>query len=132
MSIRTERLSRLLQREIAEILGTELFEASQSMLTVTKVRVTEDLGLAYVHVSVLGEDAERRRIAFRRLEGVLPQIRHALAGRIRHQVRRIPELKLFLDETQQQAERIEELFAQIRAERGEEGEPPEEAGGADA
>ncbi len=120
MSIRTERLSRMVQREIADLLGNEFFEASQALVTVTNVRVTNDLGIAYVYLSVLGEDEGRRQIAFRRVEDLSTQIRHALAQRIRHQVRKIPELRFFLDETQQQAARMEELFDRIRAERGDE------------
>jgi ribosome-binding factor A len=125
MSIRTERMARLVQREVAELLNNEFFEASQSLVTVTGVRVTKDLGIAYVDVSVLGEEEARRKIAFRRLEDIAPQVRSALAQRIRHQVRRIPEIKFFLDETQQQAARMEELFDQIREERSEResGEP---------
>jgi ribosome-binding factor A len=131
MSIRTERVASMLQREVADLLQGEFHEASQSMLTVTDVRVSKDLGIAYVNVSVLGDDLPRRQAAFKRLEALTPQIRQALAGRIRHQVRRIPELRFFLDEGQQQAARLAALFAQIRAERGEdaapaEGEGPEE------
>jgi ribosome-binding factor A len=110
-------MARLVQREVADILQNELFEASQSMVTVTDVRVTADLGIAYINVSVLGENAARRQIAFRRVEELTPQIRQALAGRIRHQARRIPELRLFLDETAQRAQHMEELFSQIRSER---------------
>lgn len=120
MSIRTERLSRMVQREIADLLGNEFHEASQALVTVTNVRVTNDLGIAYVYLSVLGEEEARRQIAFRRIEDLAPQIRHALAQRIRHQVRKIPELRFFLDESQQQAARMEELFDQIRSERGDE------------
>ncbi|MEM1043847.1 MAG: 30S ribosome-binding factor RbfA [Bacteroidota bacterium] len=120
MSIRTERLSRMVQREVAELLGGEFHEASQALVTVTNVRVTNDLGIAYVYLSVLGEEEGRRQIAFRRVEDLAPQVRHALAQRIRHQVRKIPELRFFLDETQQPAARMEELFDRIRAERGEE------------
>ncbi len=119
MSIRTERLARVVQREVADLLGGEFHEASQALVTVTNVRVTNDLGIAYVNVSILGEDAARQQIAFRRLEDLAPQVRHALAQRIRHQVRKIPELKFFLDDTQQQVARMEELFDRIRAERGE-------------
>ena len=134
MSIRTERLSRLVQREVAELLNNEFFEASQSMVTVTNVRVTKDLGIAYINVSILGEEPARRQIAFRRLEEIAPQVRQALAQRIRHQVRRIPELKFFLDESQQMVARMEELFDQIREERDERTpeEPAEGETGRDA
>ncbi|MDX1531068.1 MAG: 30S ribosome-binding factor RbfA [Rhodothermales bacterium] len=129
MSIRTERLARLVQREVADILQNELYEASQSVVTVTHVRVTNDLGIAYVYLSVLGDEAARRQIAFKRIDELAPQIRHALAQRVRHQVRRVPELRFFLDETQQQAQRIEELFAQIRAERDEQADEDAAASG---
>ena len=112
-------MARLVQREIAELLNNEFFEASQALVTVTGVRVTKDLGIAYVDVSVLGEDPARRKITFRRLEEITPQVRQALAQRIRHQVRRIPEIKFFLDESQQHVARLEELFEQIREEREE-------------
>jgi ribosome-binding factor A len=119
MSIRTERMARLVQREVADILLNELYEASHSMVTVTGVRVTSDLGIAYVNVSVLGENPGRRQIAFRRIEELAPQIRQALASRIRHQVRRIPEIRMFLDETAEHAQRMEDIFARLREERGE-------------
>ena len=83
--------------------------------------MTKSLGMAYVTVSVLGEKPEQRNAAFKRLEALTVQIRQALAKRIRHQVRRIPELRFFLDDSQQHAVRIEELFAQIHAEKVDEG-----------
>lgn len=122
MSIRTERMARLVQREVADILLNELYEASQSMVTITDVRMTADLGIAYVNLSVLGENPGRRQIAFRRIEELAPQIRQALAARIRHQVRHVPQLKFFLDDTAQKVQRMEELFSKIREERGEGGE----------
>lgn len=122
MSIRTERVARLVQREVADLLNKDFFEASQSLVTVTDVRMTDDLGVAYVNVSVLGEDPGRRQLAFRRVEALTSPIRQALAQRIRHQVRRIPELKFFLDESQQRVARMEELFDQIREEREDRGE----------
>ncbi len=109
----------MIQREIAELLQTDFHEASHSLLTVTGVRMTKDLGIAYVDVSVLGETVEQRNAAFKRLETLTVQIRQALAQRIRHQVRRIPELRFFLDESQQHAAHIEEIFAKIHAERGD-------------
>jgi ribosome-binding factor A len=126
MSIRTERVASMLQREVADLLQNEFYEASHSMLTVTDVRVTKDLSIAYVNVSVLGDDPKQRQAAFKRLDAHTPQIRQALAARIRHQVRRIPELRFFLDEGQQHAAHMDALFARIRAERGE--APDEDAG----
>jgi ribosome-binding factor A len=119
MSIRTERVAKLIQHEVADLLQKEFHEASQSLLTVTGTRVTNDLTTAYVDVSVLGDKPEQRQAAFKRLEALTPEIRKALAGRIRHQFKRMPDLKFFLDETPQHAAHMEDLFAQIRAERAE-------------
>lgn len=119
----------MIQREVADLLQNDFHEASHSMLTITGVRMTKDLGIAYVDVSVFGEEPEQRNAAFKRLEALTVQIRQALAQRIRHQVRRIPELRFFLDESQQHAAHIEELFARIHAEKGDaaEGESDSEA-----
>jgi ribosome-binding factor A len=128
MSIRTERVASMLQREVADLLQNEFYEASHSLLTVTGVRVTKDLGIAYVNVSVLGDDPAQRQAAFKRLDALTPQIRQALAARIRHQVRRIPELRFFLDEGQQHAAHLDALFSQIRAERRDDEAPEEDEG----
>jgi ribosome-binding factor A len=69
-------------------------------------------------VSVLGEDAARQS-AFKRLEALTPQLRRALAGRVRHQFKRVPELKFFLDEGPQHAAHMDELFARIASERAD-------------
>lgn len=117
MSIRTDRVARMLQREVADLLQQDFSEATHSLTTVTGARVSPDLGIASLQVSVLGTTPEARQAAFARLEALTPQIRQALAQRIRHQVRRIPELRFFLDEGPQRTERMEEIFARIAAER---------------
>ncbi|MEM1127375.1 MAG: 30S ribosome-binding factor RbfA [Bacteroidota bacterium] len=117
MSIRTERVGKLLQRELADILITEFGEQLQPMMTVTGTRVTKDLSLAYVNVSVYGSSPDQRQAAFKHLDSLTPQIRAALARRIRHQMRKVPELRFFLDETLEQAKKMERLFDQIRDER---------------
>lgn len=119
MSIRTERVSAMIQREVAQLLQQDFREASQSMITVTGVRVTPDLSIAYVNVSILGESEQQRTTAFRRLDAISSEVRQALAKRIRHDLKRVPEVRFFLDETAQRAARMEELFTQIREERKE-------------
>ncbi len=118
MSIRTERVGRMIQREVADLLTTDFGEASQSLITVTGVRMTDDLGMAYVDVSVLGADDLQRKTALARLDAQSTEIRHALSQRIRHQLKRMPEIKFFLDEGAQRRERMDDIFAQIAADRG--------------
>jgi len=117
MSIRTERVAKLLQREVAAMLTTEFLDQVHPLVTVTNVRVTKDLSIGYVHVSVLGSTPEQRQAAFMHLQDLTPQIRMALARRIRHQLRIVPELRFFLDESLEEAKKMEDLFDKIRAER---------------
>ena len=117
MSIRTERVASLFQREIAGILGSEFSDQLHPMVTVTHVRVTADLSIAYVYVSVLGDSAGQKKAAVSKLKDLTPRIRKSLAQAIRHQVKSIPELRFFLDESLEHASRMDELFGQIREER---------------
>ena len=128
MSIRTDRVGRMIQREVADLLQQDFGEATHSLVTVTGVRMTDDLGIAYVDVSVMGGTPQQRQAGFERLEGQTTEVRHALAQRIRHDVRRVPEVKFFLDEGPQQVARMDELFAQIAAERGDRPAPDDEGG----
>lgn len=117
MSIRTKRVAELIQREVASILQREYADQLQPMVTITDARVTPDLSIAYVYASVLGDTSAKREAAFRQLEALTSQIRDTLASRIRHQVRTIPELRFFLDESLQKAKRMDDLFDRIREER---------------
>jgi len=117
MSIRTERVSRLLQREIADLLNTEFSEQIHPLVTVTGTRVTKDLSIAYVDVSIMGDGIPQRQAAFGHLQELTSKIRTALAHRIRHQVRKIPEIRFFLDETLEKAQKLDVLFERLREER---------------
>ncbi len=117
MSIRTDRVGRMIQREIADILQQDFVGSGPSLVTVTGVRMTDDLGTAYVDVSILGGSEPERKAALARLDAQSSDIRYALAQRIRHQLKRMPDLKFFLDEGPQRRERLDDIFAQIAADR---------------
>lgn len=117
MSIRTERVARLVQREIASILLSDFSQEIPGLVTVTGARMTGDLSIAYVYVSVLSPTEGEKNAVFRHLDSLTADIRVELASRIRHQVRKIPELRFFLDETQEQVARLEALFDDIRTEK---------------
>jgi len=117
MSVHAERVAELVQREVARILQREYADQLQPMVTVTRVRMTGDLSIAYVYASVMGDTSEEREATFRQLKSLAPDIREKLASRIRYKVREIPELKFFHDESLQKAKRMENLFDRIREER---------------
>ena len=110
MSIRTDKVASLLQKELSAIFEKEL-PRSGPLLTVVEVRVTNDLGIARVYVAVIGSDAERKD-ALHRLQNETKHIRKLLSSRIRHQFRRIPELEFYEDRLFEKAGRIEELLKQ--------------------
>lgn len=115
MSVRAERVARLLQREIADILMRDL--GPSLMVTVTDARVSRDLSIAYLSVSVMGGTPEQRQATFSRLVDRTTVVRNQLARRIRHQMRAVPELRFFLDESQENVRRMDTIFERIRQER---------------
>jgi len=115
MSIRTERLSAVIQRDLGKIIQKG-YQRSGSFITVTKVDVTEDLLIAKVFLSVYAPGKDEDAI-FAYLEDQKVNLRKELASKIRHQVRRIPELYFINDETAEYVEKMENLFQKIRKER---------------
>ncbi len=119
MSIRTERVARLVQRDVADILQGELARELRALVTVTGVRMTKDLSIAYIDVSVMGATPAEKQATFRHLAEITPTVRKALAGRVRNQVRAVPDLKFFLDESFETARHLDTLLARIAEERGD-------------
>lgn len=124
MSIRTERLGAVIQRDLGKIIQKS-YQTSGSFITVTKVEVTPDLLIAKVHLSVYAPGKDEDAI-FDHLQEKKVTIRKDLAEKIRHQVRRIPELQFINDQTAEYVERMEGLFQEIRREREERHEDDEE------
>jgi len=117
MSIRTDKVSSLLQRELSAIFEKEL-PRSGPLVTVTEVRITADLGIARVYVSVIGTEAQRGEV-MEYLHAENKMIRKTLSSRIRHQFRRIPELEFYEDRLFEQANRIEQLLRSVRGSKEE-------------
>lgn len=115
MSIRTERLGAVIQRDLGKIIQKS-YQRSGSFITVTKVNVTQDLLIAKVYISVFAPGKDEDAI-FAYLEENKVNIRKELASKIRHQVRKIPELHFINDQTAEYVNRMENLFDKIRKER---------------
>ena len=110
MSIRTERVAALLKSDIGEILQQEYQHGT--MLTITTLRVSPDLMQAHVYLSIFSTQGETGEI-FDFIQEKTPEIRKKLAARIRHQVRRIPEIHFHLDDTAEYVGKIDSLFRKI-------------------
>lgn len=113
MAKRTDKLSKQIQRDLGEIIDAAAAQLLEGvMVTIMEVRVTPDLGLAKVYVSIFNTDDKERELEI--LKSNLPQIRHYLAGKLRGQVRKIPEIAIELDERIDRAQHIEELLNKIK------------------
>ncbi|HKL19527.1 MAG TPA: 30S ribosome-binding factor RbfA [Halalkalibaculum sp.] len=115
MSIRTERLAAVIQRDLGHIIQ-QSYQKSGSFITVTQVEVTQDLLIAKVFLSIYAPGKDEDAI-FSNLEEHNAAIRKELASKIRHQVRRIPELHFNKDESAEYVDKMENLFDRIREER---------------
>lgn len=107
-SQRQEKVARLVQKDLSEILKNVHFGIPQgSLVTVTKVRVSPDLGLARIYLSIWpGEpDAILNRIKLSARE-----IRHALGLKVRNQLRVVPDLQFYLDDSMDYYEKIDAIL----------------------
>ena len=114
MSIRTEKVASLLKEEIGGILQREYSSPPMGFTTVVDVRVTPDLRIAKVYFSIFGPEEVRRK-TMDRLEKAKPDIRSALARRIR--LRFMPVLEFYRDDTLDRVDRINQILKKIHDER---------------
>jgi ribosome-binding factor A len=108
-TLRQNKVSRLVQKELGEIFqreGNTLFTGK--MITVTNVRITPDLGQARVYLSVFPSVGEEDFNRILHENG--GHIRHELGNRIRNQLRLVPELQYFLDDSLDYLDNIERLL----------------------
>ena len=127
---RPHRLGGQIQAEISEIIQRRLKDPRLGFVTVTRVRLTADLRIATVYVSVMGEPEEIEKNVLC-LQGASNYIRSLLGERLR--VKHLPELRFRYDDSGVKGARIEELLKDLREEHGTEGEQaPEGQNGAKA
>ena len=107
-STRQKKVSRLLQKELGQILQLKSNELGGKMITVTIVRVSPDLSLAKVYLSIFPHKKDEDVLL--PLKEHSSQIRHELGNRVRHQLRIIPELAFFVDDSLDYIENIENLL----------------------
>jgi len=112
VSERTRRLDHLLTEEISRILAREVRDPRIGFVTITGVKVTQDLHHATVWASIIG-DARERRTTLRALESAMPFVRRHL-GELR--LRRIPDLHVREDDSAERGTRIMELLERIETE----------------
>jgi ribosome-binding factor A len=107
---RQKRITRLLQKDLGEILqmeGRSWFPGT--IVTVTKVQITNDLSIARVYLSIFGKNQGE---IINQVTARGKEIRRLLGIRIKNQLRLTPELRFFVDDSLDYLENIERLLKQ--------------------
>ena len=112
MSVRIERLKELIRVEAAELITSHLNDPRIGFCTVVGVELTADLSYAKIHVSVLGDEAQKRT-TMRGLQDASGLIQRHIAGRMR--TRTTPHVEIVLDESVERSFRILEKIKEARA-----------------
>lgn len=108
-STRQQKINRLLQKELAEIFLRESKTMFMGvMISVTVVRVTPDLSMARAYVSIFPTDNKKEVLKEIRIAN--PKIRGILGRRIGKQMRVVPELEFYIDDSLDYIENIDRLL----------------------
>jgi ribosome-binding factor A len=113
---RQSRVADQIQVELAELLARQVKDPGIGFLTITHVKVTPDLQQARVYYTTIGDDKARKETA-RALARALPFLRRQVGQRL--QLRRVPELQFFFDESVEKQDRIEKILLDLERERAE-------------
>lgn len=106
---RQQKIARLLQRELSELLRKEGFAyAPGRMLTVSKVTVSPDLGLAKAYLSIFPSTSAKEDL--KKITEHTKTIRYSLGKVVGKQLRVVPDLAFYLDDTLDYLENIDNLL----------------------
>jgi ribosome-binding factor A len=105
---RQNKIARLLQKELSVIFQEQTRGMHGVMVSVTRVRVSPDLSVCTAHLSIF--PSERGEEIMANINKNDKQIRYELGTRVRHQLRIIPELRFFIDDSLDYIDHIDELL----------------------
>lgn len=97
-----------MQKELSEIFRLETAKMGGVLVSVSSVRVSPDLSIARVHLSIFPSDRAEELI--KNINANEKGIRYDLAGRVRYQMRKCPELTFFIDDSLDYIEHIDSLL----------------------
>ena len=105
---RQQRIERLLQKELSEIFQRQTQLMHGVLVSVSKVRISPDLSICKVYLSIF--PSERGEELLKNIRIHVRELRYNLGERVRHQLRIIPELKFFIDDSLDYIDHIDELL----------------------
>jgi ribosome-binding factor A len=114
-SKRQQKFAGVIQQDLATIFQREgMNYLPNTLVTITKVRVTPDLAIARIFLSFFNTNNPQQALQNIKLHA--NEIRYKLGARIKDQVRIIPQLEFFIDDTGEYVERMDRLFDKISKE----------------
>ena len=105
---RQNKIARLIQKELSEIFLLQTKAMHGVIVSVSVVRVSPDLSYAKAYLSVF--PSERAEEIVKNINENMKAIRYELGTRVRYQLRIIPELRFFVDDSLDYAAHIDELL----------------------
>jgi ribosome-binding factor A len=115
-SIKQRQVAEMVKRNFSTILQEEgsYIYGAEPLVTVTNVKMTPDFAMARIYLSVY--NTENKQAVLLEMEEERHRLKQNLGARIRKQVRRLPDISFFLDDTLDEMYRIDSLFQHLRAE----------------
>lgn len=113
MSITTDRLASLIQRELASIVNQAVKDKSFGYINLTEVKVTKDLSFATIFYTILSDDPKVIEKAHNAIDESKVLIRMELAKKIKN-IRKIPDLVFKYDEALAYGNHIDKLLKTLK------------------
>lgn len=106
-SQRQKKIASVLQRDLVDILQNAATQGGMRgiIISVSKVTVTVDLSVAKVYLSIF--PSNKGKELMKGIQSNAPLIKHELAQRTRHQLRRMPQLSFYIDDSLEYIDKIE-------------------------
>tara|TARA_B100001250_G_C19760262_1_gene772085 strand:+ start:170 stop:508 length:339 start_codon:yes stop_codon:yes gene_type:complete len=109
-SNRQKKVSRLIQKDLSEIfLQDSKTYYNGTMITITHVFITKDLSLVKVYLSLFPKNMN----VFQEIKNRVSQIKHQLSYKLKHQLRKTPDLSFYIDNSLEHYENIDTLLKDI-------------------
>ena len=105
---RQNRIARLLQKELSLIFQSQTRMMHGTMVSVTRVKISPDLSICTAYLSIFPSDKGEELM--KNIIANVKTIRYELGTRVRNQMRIIPELRFFIDDSLDYIEHIDELL----------------------
>jgi len=105
---RQNKIARLLQKELSQIFQEQTRSLHGVMVSVTRVKISPDLSVCTAYLSIFPSEKSEEMI--KNITKNDKQLRYELGTRIRYQLRIVPELRFFIDDSLDYIEHIDELL----------------------